>query len=138
MKLIHDQASNKIHISTWDPELEETEKRIKKSKHFPEGLPKNRKHFANYFSSYPNPKKGKTSKVYLKVRFVTSEPDKLPFNLAQMGQELSESVIKTKWTYSSPKTLTHAKQFEWNASDGYSKQREQSTARLLFPRSASS
>jgi hypothetical protein len=35
MKLIHDQASNKIHISTWDPELKETEKRIKKPKDFP-------------------------------------------------------------------------------------------------------
>jgi hypothetical protein len=42
MKFIHDQASDKIHISTWDSELEGTEKRIKKPKDFPEGLPKNR------------------------------------------------------------------------------------------------
>jgi inorganic pyrophosphatase len=62
MKLIHDQVSNKIHISAWDPELEETEKRIKKPKDFPEGLPKKRKHFTNYFSGYLNPKKGKPLK----------------------------------------------------------------------------
>jgi hypothetical protein len=30
--------------------------------------------------------------VYLNVRFVTTEPGKLPFDLAQIGQELSESV----------------------------------------------
>jgi hypothetical protein len=92
MKFIHDQASDKIHFSTWDSELEGTEKRIKKPKDFPEGLPKNRQHSVNYFSGYPNPKKGKISKVYLKVRFVTSEPKKLPFHLERLGQELSESI----------------------------------------------
>jgi hypothetical protein len=46
----------------------------------------------NYFSGYPNPKKGKISKVYLKVRFVTNELDKPPFDLERLGQELSESV----------------------------------------------
>jgi hypothetical protein len=71
LKLIQDQASNKIYITTWDEELTDTEKVIKKPANFPDGLPKNRKHYANYFSGYPNPKKGKVSRVYLKVRFIT-------------------------------------------------------------------
>jgi hypothetical protein len=67
LKLIHEQASNKIYITTWDEELAETEKVIKKPKDFPNGLPKSRKHYANYFSGYPNPRKGTASKVFLKV-----------------------------------------------------------------------
>ena len=88
LKLIQEQVHTKIHIATWDPELDETEKIIKTPNDFPEGAAKNRKHFANYFSGYPNPKRNKASKIYLKVRFTTPEPEKLPFTLANMGQEL--------------------------------------------------
>jgi hypothetical protein len=94
LKLIHEQVHNKIYIATWDPEFEDTEKIIKKPGDFPEGAAKNRKHYANYFSGYPNPKKNKSSRIYLKVRFLAPEPDLLPFNLAEMGQELSDSIAE--------------------------------------------
>jgi hypothetical protein len=40
---------------------------IKKPSDFPEGSARNRKKYVTYFSGYPNPKRGKPSKVYLKV-----------------------------------------------------------------------
>jgi hypothetical protein len=39
LKLIHEQASNKMYITTRDAEMEETEKIIKKPKDFPEAYP---------------------------------------------------------------------------------------------------
>jgi hypothetical protein len=60
IKLIHDQASDKIHISTWDPELERTEKRIKKPKNFPEGLPKTDSISRIILVVIPTPKKVKS------------------------------------------------------------------------------
>jgi hypothetical protein len=91
-KLIHEQVHDQIHIAPWDPEYDTTEPIIKTSKDFPAGVAKNRKHYANYFSGYPNPKKNKVSRIYLKVRFLAPEPDLLPFDLEDMGQELSDSV----------------------------------------------
>jgi hypothetical protein len=38
------------------------------------------------------PQKGKAFRVYLKVRFITPTPSKLPFDLDQLGQELSKRV----------------------------------------------
>jgi hypothetical protein len=92
MELIHEQVHNKIYIAAWDLKYDDTEKAIKKPRDFPDGAAKNRKHYANYFSGYPNPKKNKTSKIYLKVRFMAPEPDKLPFDLEDMGKELSDSI----------------------------------------------
>jgi hypothetical protein len=48
--------------------------------------------YVNYFSSYPNPKRGKPSKIYLQVRFVTNAPQDMPFELENMGQELPECI----------------------------------------------
>jgi hypothetical protein len=50
-----------------DNEMANNAKLIKTPKDFPEGLAKNRKHHANYFSGHSNPAKGMTSKVRLKV-----------------------------------------------------------------------
>jgi hypothetical protein len=68
LKHIHEQASNLIYIATWDKEMADSEKVIKKPKDFPEGLPKNRKHYGNYFGGYTNPRKGKASS-HLKGHF---------------------------------------------------------------------
>jgi hypothetical protein len=92
LKLMQEQAHNKIYIAPWDPDYNATEKVIKKSKDFPKGAAKKPKHYTNHFSGYPNPKKNKTSKIYLKVRFLAPEPDKLPFDLKEMGKELSDSI----------------------------------------------
>jgi hypothetical protein len=72
LKLIQDQVSKDIFIATWDKESDELEKIIKKPRDLPEGAAKNRKHFANYFSCYLNPRQGKESTLYLKVRFITA------------------------------------------------------------------
>jgi hypothetical protein len=92
LKLIQEQAHNKIYIAAWDPDYDATEKVIKKPRDFPEGAAKKRKHYANFISGYPKPKKNKTSKIYLKVRFLAPETDKLPFELEEMGKELSDSI----------------------------------------------
>jgi hypothetical protein len=94
LKLIQDQVSKDIFIATWDQEQAELEKIIKKPKDLPECAAKYRKHFANYFSGYLNPRKGKESKFYLKVRFITSHPNKLDISLDDLGQELSESITE--------------------------------------------
>jgi hypothetical protein len=92
LKLLHEQVHEKIHITVWDPEHEETEKVIKKPKDFPEGAVKNRKHYANYFDGYPNPRKNKITRLCLKMRFLAPEPNKLRFELEEMGKELSGSI----------------------------------------------
>jgi hypothetical protein len=49
----------------------------------------------SYFSGYLNLRKGKASKVFLKVQFITPTLDKLPFFdlVEKMGQELSEKSV---------------------------------------------
>jgi hypothetical protein len=91
LKLIHDQASNKIYITTWDEELADTENIIKKPANFPDGLPKNANTTQTTSVDILTPKKERLP-GYLKVRFITPTPSKLPFDLDQLGQELSESV----------------------------------------------
>jgi hypothetical protein len=82
------------HRTMGPPELAEDTPLIKKPSDFPEGSAKNQKKYATYFSGYPNPKRGKPSKVYLKVRFVTKAPTDIPFPLTQLGQELSEGIAE--------------------------------------------
>jgi hypothetical protein len=94
LKLIQERVSKDIFIATWDKESDELEKTIKKPRDLPEGAAKNQKHFANYFSGYLNPRKGKESKLYLKVRFITAHPNKLDIALDDFGQELSESITE--------------------------------------------
>jgi hypothetical protein len=108
LKSLQEQTSKKLHIVPWDPKLAEDTHLIKKPSDFPEGSAKNRKKSVTYFSGYLNPKRGKPSKVYLKVRFVTKAPNDVPFPLTQLGQELLES-IKEEMTVSLAKTRTHAK-----------------------------
>jgi hypothetical protein len=92
LKSLQEQTTKKLHIAPWDPELGKVADNIKKPSDFPEGLARNRKTYATYCSGYPNPQRGKLSRVYLKVRFVTSSPQDLPFELEKMGQELSEGI----------------------------------------------
>jgi hypothetical protein len=94
LKSIQEQTTKKLHITPWDPELAKDTPLVKKTSDFPEGSAKNRKKYATYFSGYPNPKRGKPSKVYLKVRFVTKVPADLPSPLTQLGQELSEGIAE--------------------------------------------
>jgi hypothetical protein len=86
------QTTNKVHIAQWDPDLREHVDPIKKPSDLPEGSAKNRSKYSTYFSGYPNPPRRKLSRVYLKVRFVTSSPQELPFDLDKIGQELSEGI----------------------------------------------
>jgi hypothetical protein len=81
-----------VHIAQWDPDLGEQVDNIKKPSDLPEGSAKNRSMYFTYFSGYPYPPRGKLSRVYLKVRFVTSSPQDLPFDLDKIGQELSEGI----------------------------------------------
>jgi hypothetical protein len=92
LKSLQEQSTKKLHIAPWDPELGEVAENIKKPSDFPEGSAKNRKTYATYFSGYPNPQRGKLSRVYLKMRFTTSSPQELPFELEKLGQELSEGI----------------------------------------------
>jgi hypothetical protein len=94
LKSIQEQTTKKLFITPWDQELAESKNLIKKPNDFPEGSAKKWKMYATYFSGYPNPKRGKPSKVYLKVRFVTNAPQDMPFNLENMGQELSKSLAE--------------------------------------------
>jgi hypothetical protein len=90
---IQDQTTKKLHIAPWDPDLDNASL-IKKPKDFPDGTVKNRPKYATYFSGYPNPPRKKESKVYLKIRFVTTAPQDMTFELEAMGQELSESIAE--------------------------------------------
>jgi hypothetical protein len=90
---IQDQTTKKLHIAPWDPDLESASL-IKKPKDFPDGTVKNQTKYATCFSGYPNPRRNKESKVYLKIRFVTTDPQDMPFELEAMGQELSESITE--------------------------------------------
>jgi hypothetical protein len=93
LQYIQDQTTKKLHIATWDKELEAASL-IRKPRDFPDGTAKNRNTYVTYFSGYPNPQKGKESKVYLKMHFVTTSPQDMPFELEKMGQELSESIAE--------------------------------------------
>ena len=99
LKLIQEQVHKNVWISTWDKEMETTEKIIKLPKDFPTGSAKNRKHFSNYFSGYPNPRKDKESKVFLKVRFITRFASSLPFPLEKIGQEIQDLIPQDLTVY---------------------------------------
>jgi hypothetical protein len=86
LKFLQDNTSKNLWITNWDTEQEE--KIIKTPKDFPERKAINRKLFSHYFSGYPNPKKDKTSKVFLKVRFLTDGLSKIPITLDTIGAEL--------------------------------------------------
>jgi hypothetical protein len=88
LKFLQDNTSKNLWITNWDNEQDE--KIIKTPKDFPEGKAINRKLFSHYFSGYPNPKKDKTSKVFLKVRFLTDDLSKIPVPLDTVGAELWE------------------------------------------------
>ena len=93
LKFIHEQVHEDIYIGPWESDSDA--KPIKQPKDFPEGLVKNRPLYAEYFSGYPNPKspnKGNESKVFLKVRFIMDEPDKLPFPLHDLGKEIGQDL----------------------------------------------
>jgi hypothetical protein len=92
LKSLQDQTTKKLFIASWDPDLASPEPLIKKATDFPEGSAKKRMKYVNYFSGYPNPKRGKPSNIYLQVRFVTNAPQDMPFELENMGHELSECI----------------------------------------------
>jgi hypothetical protein len=102
-------------IAAWDSDYDATEKFIKKPRDFPVGAAKKRKHYANYFSGYPNPKKNKTSKVYLEVRFLAPKPDKLyPSTSKRWVKNYQIAFLKRSQTSSSPRTHMHAKRYAPN------------------------
>jgi hypothetical protein len=93
LKFLQDNTSKSLWITNWDNEQEE--KIIKTPKDFPEGKAINRKLFSHYFSGYPNPNKDKTSKVFLKVRFLTDNLSKIPIPLLDtIGVELWEGLLE--------------------------------------------
>ena len=87
--------SKKIYIAPWDPDSEVNV--IKLPKQVPEGQVKHRPLFAEYFSSYINPKSslnGKETRLFLKTRFITDDPEALPFPINQLGQEIGQEIPK--------------------------------------------
>jgi hypothetical protein len=88
LKFLQDKTSKRIWLTNWDTEQDGVEKIIKTPKDIPEGKVVNHKLFSHYFSGYANPKKDQTSKVFLKVRFLTDDLRKIPIALDKIGQEL--------------------------------------------------
>jgi hypothetical protein len=119
LKLIQEQAHNKIYIAAWDPDYDATEKVIKKPRDFPEGAAKKRKHYANYFSGYLNPKKNKTSKIYIsKSDFWPPNRINYPSTSKRWVKNSQIPFLKRSQTFSSPRTHMHVKRYAPDALAG--------------------
>jgi hypothetical protein len=136
LKFLQDNTTPDLWIANWDNEQDAEETIVKTAKDIPEGKAINRKHFAHLFSGYPNPKKDKTSKVFLKVRFLTEAPEN--YQSASMKSDTSYGTLsKKKSRHNLEKIHMPVKLYVWNPSAGSTARRKPRTVNYLLKTLAS-